>query len=153
MTEPVVTNTFPFITEEHEMLRDTLRRFIADLRTDLAGDTGANDGPDAVDDIFTINATDSDSIYLLDNDTDLDLPDDQLAVNVTPLLDVQHGTLELHADGTFRYTHDGSENLSDSFEYEVIDSTGNRSIEMRRFPPSGIASLALTARLIITCSN
>ncbi len=30
MTEPVVTNTFPFITEEHEMLRETLRRFIAE---------------------------------------------------------------------------------------------------------------------------
>jgi acyl-CoA dehydrogenase len=30
MTEPLVTNTFPFITEEYEMLRETLRRFIAE---------------------------------------------------------------------------------------------------------------------------
>ena len=30
MTDPIGSNTFPYFTEEHEMLRDTLRRFIAD---------------------------------------------------------------------------------------------------------------------------
>jgi acyl-CoA dehydrogenase len=30
MTDPIASSTFPFFTEEHEMLRDTLRRFIAD---------------------------------------------------------------------------------------------------------------------------
>ena len=30
MTDPIGTTTFPYFTEEHEMLRDTLRRFIAD---------------------------------------------------------------------------------------------------------------------------
>ena len=30
MTDPIGNNTFPYFTEEHEMLRETLRRFIAD---------------------------------------------------------------------------------------------------------------------------
>jgi len=30
MTDPIGSYTFPYFTEEHEMLRDTLRRFIAD---------------------------------------------------------------------------------------------------------------------------
>ena len=62
---------------------------------------------------------------LLDNDTDLDLPEDTLTVNTTPVTNVSHGTLALNPNGTFSYTHDGSENLSDSFVYEVTDSTGN----------------------------
>ncbi|MBU2531631.1 MAG: acyl-CoA dehydrogenase family protein, partial [Alphaproteobacteria bacterium] len=30
MTDPIGSNAFPYFTEEHEMLRDTLRRFIAE---------------------------------------------------------------------------------------------------------------------------
>ena len=36
--------------------------------------------------------------------------------------DASNGTLTLNADGTFSYTHDGSENLTDSFTYAVSDS-------------------------------
>ena len=38
---------------------------------------------------------------LLDGDTDLDLPNDTLTVNTTPVADVSHGTLTLFANGTF----------------------------------------------------
>ena len=44
---------------------------------------------------------------MLANDTDADLPNDTLtAILVTGLA---HGSLTLNADGTFSYTHDGSE--------------------------------------------
>ncbi len=39
-------------------------------------------------------------------------------------VDVSNGTLTLNADGTFSYTHDGSENLTDSFTYIVSDEDG-----------------------------
>jgi len=32
-----------------------------------------------------------------------------------------HGTLDLRPDGTFTYTHNGSNNLTDSFTYKVSD--------------------------------
>ena len=61
---------------------------------------------------------------LLDGDTDADLPGDTLTVNTTPVVDVSHGTLTLNANGTFSYVHDGSENFTDSFTYEVSDGAG-----------------------------
>ena len=39
------------------------------------------------------------------------------------------GILTLNTDGTFSYTHDGSENFSDSFSYTVLDSGGLPSNE------------------------
>ncbi len=61
---------------------------------------------------------------LLDGDSDADLPGDTLSVNTTPVVDVSHGTLTLNANGTFSYVHDGSENFTDSFTYEVNDGAG-----------------------------
>ncbi len=37
--------------------------------------------------------------------------------------DVSHGTLNLNADGSFDYTHDGSEAFSDEFTYKASDGT------------------------------
>ena len=48
-------------------------------------------------------------------------------VNVSLVTDVAHGTLTLNADGTFSYTHDGSENFSDSFSYRLTDNDGQVS--------------------------
>jgi PKD repeat protein/fibronectin type 3 domain-containing protein len=59
---------------------------------------------------------------LLENDTDADLPNDVLTVNTTPVSGPAHGTLVLNQNGTFQYTHGGSENLSDSFVYEISDA-------------------------------
>ena len=47
-----------------------------------------------------------------------------LTVNTTPVAGPDHGTLELSADGTFTYTHDGGETTSDSFTYTVSDGRG-----------------------------
>ena len=43
MTDPIGATTFPYFTQEHEMLRDTLRRFIAD-QVLPNGDQWENDG-------------------------------------------------------------------------------------------------------------
>ncbi|MBK7238075.1 MAG: tandem-95 repeat protein [Sterolibacteriaceae bacterium] len=48
-------------------------------------------------------------------------------VNVSLVTDVSHGSLTLNADGTFSYTHDGSENFSDSFSYRLTDNDGQSS--------------------------
>ena len=62
---------------------------------------------------------------MLDGDTDIDLPNDTLTVNTTPVAGPSFGVLTLNANGTFSYTHDGSENFTDSFTYEVSDAVGN----------------------------
>ena len=61
---------------------------------------------------------------MLDNDTDIDLPNDTLTGEHHAGARSQHGSLTLNADGTFSYTHDGSENFTDSFTYRVSDDDG-----------------------------
>ncbi|MEM7363078.1 MAG: Ig-like domain-containing protein, partial [Pseudomonadota bacterium] len=87
--------------------------------------------PVAVDDSFTVaeggsaNETVLDTFTnLLAGVTDIDTGD-TFTVNTTAVNDVDFGTLVLQAGGDFDYTHDGSENLADSFEYEVQDAAGN----------------------------
>lgn len=63
---------------------------------------------------------------VLDNDDDLDQDVLSVATNgagqVEPVLDVQHGTLVLHADGSFEYTPDIGFVGVDSFAYRVNES-------------------------------
>ncbi len=64
---------------------------------------------------------------LLNNDSDADLP----AETLTVLLDSSPSfasSFILNADGTFNYTHDGSENLNDSFRYHVFDGVTNSNV-------------------------
>lgn len=46
---------------------------------------------------------------------------DGITINTTPVEEPRYGTVTLYADGTFSYTHDGSENTGDSFTYEIRD--------------------------------
>ena len=91
---------------------------------------GADDDPVADDESFTVleggTATEADldsGSSLLDGDTDPDTGD-TLTVNTTPVVDVSFGTLTLNSDGTFTYVHDGSENFTDGFTYELRDADG-----------------------------
>jgi len=85
-----------------------------------------NDPPEAADDSATVD--ESDGVTTLDgghtsvlhNDTDPDQAD-TLTVNTTPVTGPDHGSLTLNGDGTFSYTHDGSETTDDSFTYQVCD--------------------------------
>jgi VCBS repeat-containing protein len=56
-----------------------------------------------------------------------DIDAEQNPLTATVLTNPAHGTLTLNLDGTFSYTHDGSENFTDSFTYAANDgaATGN----------------------------
>jgi VCBS repeat-containing protein len=85
-----------------------------------------DDVADALNEGGTVTSVDGSQSSLLHDDTDPDLPGDSLTVNTIPVSGPTHASaFTLNADGTFSYTHDGTENLSDSFVYEISDSVGN----------------------------
>ena len=89
--------------------------------------TTVNDVPDAVGDSATVaedDVYDSGTDSVLDNDSDHPLVVGENNVPLTAVLGTTttHGTLDLHADGTFTYTPDADFNGSDSFTYRAKDS-------------------------------
>ncbi|MDC0173994.1 PilC/PilY family type IV pilus protein [Pseudomonadales bacterium] len=63
---------------------------------------------------------------VINNDTDADRLANGAAMNTLTLVNgtsTSHGSLSLNADGSFIYTHDDSENLTDSFTYQAFDGT------------------------------
>ena len=56
---------------------------------------------------------------LLDNDSDVEGPIEVLSVS-----NAAHGTVSFDTDGSFTYTHDGTETTSDSFTYTIADENG-----------------------------
>jgi len=109
-------------------------RVIAGQTTDIGtiivieGEEEDNQLPIAVDDSASVvrggsvSVLDTEYDSILANDSDAD--GDSLAVNTTPVSGPGSGSLVLHQDGTFTYTHDGSETQSDSFTYEISDGRG-----------------------------
>ena len=61
---------------------------------------------------------------ILTNDTD----EENNALTAVLVTGPAHGTLTLNANGTFNYTHNGSETTSDSFTYRANDGTSNGNI-------------------------
>ena len=97
--------------------------------------TPVNDNaPIAVTDLVTVleggtvNIVNGGATSLLTNDIDLDLPYDVLTIDTTPVTNVIHGTLQINANGSFQYIHDGSETTSDSFQYRIHDALNRQSI-------------------------
>ncbi len=89
---------------------------------------GQNDAPVAVDDAYNGNEGEALTIAadqgVLINDTDIE--NDSLSA---VLVDVPvNGTVTLNADGSFTYTHDGSETTSDSFTYMANDGIDNSNV-------------------------
>ncbi|MFK7958118.1 MAG: Ig-like domain-containing protein [Lysobacterales bacterium] len=68
----------------------------------------------------TATTVEMDETSLLANDTDFD--GDPLALSMMAATPPANGELVLNTDGTFSYTHDGSETTTDSFDYEVCDN-------------------------------
>ena len=93
--------------------------------TPVNDDPGANDDAITVDEGGTATVLDSTEATVQANDTDAE--DGVPSGNVALVSDVSNGTLTLNADGTFSYTHDGSETTTDSFTYTVDDSAGATS--------------------------
>jgi VCBS repeat-containing protein len=82
----------------------------------------------------TITVLDSGAASVMANDSDPE--NGTLAVTTVPVSGPSHGVLTLNSDGTFSYTHDGSETVSDGFTYQVCDD--------------GIPSMCATAAVRIT---
>jgi VCBS repeat-containing protein len=85
--------------------------------------TGSDDAPLAVADIATVAEGGTvTTASVLGNDTD---PDNTLtAANITGFTQGANGTVVYNGDGTFTYTHNGSETTSDSFTYTIDDGAG-----------------------------
>ncbi len=87
--------------------------------------TPVNDIPLAIPDSYTVNEGNvlnvNSATGVLTNDTDAE-GDGIISILVGS---VSHGNLTLNADGSFTYTHDGSETTIDSFTYKVNDGTAD----------------------------
>ena len=69
----------------------------------------------------TATLLDSTASNVLTNDTDVDVETLTAAV----VTNVSNGSLTLNSNGTFNYTHNGSETTTDSFTYRANDGTAN----------------------------
>ncbi|MGG7035471.1 MAG: Ig-like domain-containing protein [Flavobacterium sp.] len=87
--------------------------------------TPVNDSPVAVADQITV--AEGGTVIMLVGGASSVLTNDTDAENnpLTAVLvsDVSNGTLTLNSDGTFSYTHNGSETTTDSFSYKANDGT------------------------------
>src|SRR5437773_1931605 len=111
--------------------------------------TPVNDAPVASNDGATVaeggtvTVLDSTAASVLANDTDAG----RNTLTATKLSAPAHGSVPLNADGTFSYSHDGSETTSDSFTYKTCDNgTTNGS-------PDGKCSGTATVSLTVTPVN
>src|SRR5207245_36700 len=86
--------------------------------------TPVNDPPIANNDSATVaeggtvTVLDSTAASVLANDTDAE----GNTLTATKLSDPAHGSVTLNANGTFSYSHDGSETATDSFTYKTCDN-------------------------------
>src|SRR2546425_741548 len=76
----------------------------------------------------------------MENDTDAETK----SLTSTRLSNPAHGSVTLNADGTFSYSHDGSETATDSFTYKTCDNGTTGS------PPAADPKLSGTATVSIT---
>ena len=85
--------------------------------------TAQNDAPDAVNNAATVlEGGFVTTVNVLLNDTDADTT--LTAAMITGFSQGANGTVVSNGDGTFTYTHNGSETLSDSFTYTINDGAG-----------------------------
>ena len=92
---------------------------------------GVNDAPQAFNDAISVGiggtattlSDGQDSV--LSNDVDVDETEASITAQLEPGIEnnVRNGALTLNANGSFSYTHDGSNNLTDSFSYRAFDQT------------------------------
>ncbi|MEJ2211496.1 MAG: Ig-like domain-containing protein, partial [Anaerolineae bacterium] len=128
-----VSGTFTYTHDGSETISDTFTYRACDDGVPSACDTAAvtitvnpvNDAPLAVGDTATVDEggtvteLDSGQTSLLFNDSDPE--GDNLTLDTTPAVLPGHGVVTLTVSGTFTYTHDGSETISDTFTYRACD--------------------------------
>ena len=81
--------------------------------------TNANDGPVAQDGAFTVDEGETHLGNVLGSDID----SSTLTYAVVGTGATTNGTVVVNSDGSFTYTHNGSETITDSFEFTVSDGT------------------------------
>ncbi len=90
---------------------------------------GENDGPTAGQDVYEILSDETLSpgieAGLLANDADPE--GHSFALTTTPVVDVEHGTLQIFDDGSFEYVPDAGFTGTDSFVYQITDISGASS--------------------------
>ncbi len=94
------------------------------------GVTPVNDAPVGVADSISVTEGGTATVLVggatsvLVNDSDVD----SAILSAVLITGPAHGTLTLNANGTFSYTHDGSETTSDSFTYRANDGATSGNI-------------------------
>ncbi len=134
--EVINTNVIRYTHDGSEVLTDSFTYTIVDaLNRQSTGSVSiviipANKAPTAEDDAIVVDkggtatTLKSGATSVLENDSDPE--ENALTAEVAEL--PGHGSLILNSDGTFIYTHDGSETTSDSFKYTVMDDQGGEAI-------------------------
>ena len=91
----------------------------------------ANMPPIATDDEFTASCgVITGNLVYTDNGSgvDSDPDNDPISIDTTPIKNPSHGTLTIHADGSFEYVADPGRTGDDSFRYQIFDIKKNPSI-------------------------
>src|SRR3989441_686130 len=110
--------------------------------------TPVNDPPAANNDSATVaeggtvTVLDSTAASVLANDTDAEAN----TLTATKLSNPAHGSVTLNANGTFSYSHDGSETATDSFTYKTCDNgtTGSPPVADPKCSPTATVSITVT---------
>ena len=126
--------TFTYIHNGSETTTDSFTYQISDgnggLDTAIVNITvnPVNDAPIANPDAYSVDEGQTVTVPvgtgLLSNDTDAEFD----PLSATIVADPSHGVVVLNLDGSFTYSHDGSETTTDSFTYLVSD--GNAGVNM-----------------------
>jgi hypothetical protein len=128
----VVVNGDGTVTYTHngtETTTDTFTYTIEDTQDAVSNEatvtvtvTPVNDAPLALNDSGTVTTGGSTLIEVLNNDSDVDGTLDPATVTIVD--QPANGTIQIQANGSVFYTHNGSATTSDSFTYTVKDNSG-----------------------------
>ncbi len=116
-----------------------------------------NSAPVAINDNIIVNAGGTTTVLangstsVTDNDTDAE--GNKLTVSLVS--DASHGTLTLNSDGTFFYTHDGTDNYTDSFTYKVNDGEDDSNTATVRIKINTVnsAPVAINDNIIVNAGG
>ncbi|MDA9213144.1 Ig-like domain-containing protein [Flavobacteriaceae bacterium] len=116
--------SFSYVHDGSENLRDVFTYNVTNANGDISKTsfavithTNVNDSPTSAGTALTINEGASSTFTPTYTDTDTDLS----SIVFTITGDVSNGSLVNNGDGTFSYSHAGTETSSDSFVYSVSD--------------------------------